>query len=319
MGFRQLLTFGGFCCRHHRIAFGAFLGLLGISAVAAQQNVELTEITPTVVVFSTAKGNVVVSVGPDGALLVGTPSASSTPEINRMLASRTSSAARYVVIGAEDPAASEGDAGWGRLGALVAMQENALRRIGGDRMGAPQPLSPRFVQLGLDRPRLAFSEVLSFDLNGEAIHIVRQSPGYSDADTITHFHVASLVYFGEAFPGDGYPMIDGAQSGTLDGLLKTLSAWADGNFHIVPARGKVTDGEAVKAYCGMIVTVRARIQRMFQEGKTEAQVEAQYPTRDFDERWGRGRVAPEAFVAEVYRELNTKSKPLDRSPVAGMK
>jgi hypothetical protein len=31
-----------------------------------------------------------------------------------------------------------------------------------------------------------------------------------------------LVYVGEVFPGDGYPTIDPAQGGTLDGLLKTL-------------------------------------------------------------------------------------------------
>jgi len=57
------------------------------------------------------------------------------------------------------------------------MQEKALQRIGGNKMGDPEPLPPAFVKAGVDRPRIAFSEVLSFDLNGEAIHIVRQKPG----------------------------------------------------------------------------------------------------------------------------------------------
>jgi len=82
-------------------------------------------------------------------------------------ASRTKSAARYVVIYPQDPAHSEGDAGWGPRGAFVAMQENALERLGGHVMGAPRPLPPRLVELGVDRPRVAFSEVLTFDLNGE--------------------------------------------------------------------------------------------------------------------------------------------------------
>jgi hypothetical protein len=143
---------------------------------------------------------------------------------------------------------SEGDAGWGRRGAFVAMQENALQRIGGNVMGAPPPLSDRFIKLRVDRPRIAFSEVLAFDLNGESIHVVHQSPGYSNADAIAHFHVANLVYLGEVFPGDGYPAIDPAQGGTLDGLLKTLSGWTDDKFRVVPARGKVTTVATVKVF-----------------------------------------------------------------------
>src|SRR5713101_2003837 len=197
------------------------------SAVSAQEAVSVTEITPQLLVFATTAGNVVASVGPDGALLVGTPAAASTPYISGILASRTKSAVRYVVIGPQDMAHSEGDAGWGRRGAFVAMHENALQRIGGNAMGAPSPMSQRFTELGVDRPRIAFSEVLAFYVNNDSIHIVHQKPGYSNADAIVHFHVAKLIYLGDVFPGDGYPTVDPAQGGTLDGLLSTLGGWAD--------------------------------------------------------------------------------------------
>jgi cyclase len=274
-----------------------------LTTAVAQEVKGVTEITPSVLVFSTSNGNVVASVGPDGALLVGTPSASSTTRINNVLKSRTHSAFRYVVIGPQDPGMSEGDAGWGKLGAFVAMQENALQRIGGNKMGAPPPLSSRFANLGVNRPLIAFSEVLAFDLNGEAIHVVRQTPGYSNSDAITHFHVANLVYLGDVFPGDGYPRIDPAQGGKLDGLLKTLAAWTDSKTRVVPARGKVTNGESVKAFRDMIVTVRDRVQEMMKGGKTEAQVVAARPTSEFDTRWGHGRIPSDTFVREVYREL----------------
>jgi cyclase len=286
------------------VALGLFLVLASHCVFGAQPDaVGVTEITPTLLVFSTTAGNVVASVGPDGALLVGTPSAASTPRISSILASRTKSPVRYVVIAPQDFAHSEGDAGWGRQGAFVAMQENALRRLGGDTMGAPPPLSPRFVKLGVDRPRVAFSEVLAFDLNGEAIHVVHQKPGYSDADTIAHFHVAKTVYLGEAFPGDGYPAIDAAQGGTLDGLVNTLEGWTDSSFHIVPARGKVTNGATVKALRDMIVTVRDRIQHRIDAGRSESEILAEHPAADFDAEFGHGRVGPEEFVRDVYRAL----------------
>jgi cyclase len=290
--------------QYRRCVFlGLFLVLVGHFAFGARDTVGVTEITPNLLVFSTTAGNVVASVGPDGALLVGTPTAASTEQISDILAGRTKSPVRYVVIAPQDLAHSEGDAGWGRHGAFVAMHENALQRLGGDVMGAPPPLDPRFVNLGVDRPRIAFSEVLAFDLNGESIHIVHQKPGYSNADALVHFHVAMLVYMGEVFPGDGYPTIDPAQGGTLEGLLKTLDPWTDKTFHVVPARGKVTTGATVKAFRDMIVTVRDRVQRMIEAGRTESEVVAEYPTTDFDAQWGHGRVRPDEFVHEVYSTL----------------
>ena len=93
---------------------------------------------------------------------------------------------------------------------------SAYRR---QRHGRTTALSDRFIKLRVDRPRIAFSEVLAFDLNGESIHVVHQCPGYSNADAIVHFHVANLVYLGEVFPGDGYPAIDPRKGG-----LSTVSS-----------------------------------------------------------------------------------------------
>jgi hypothetical protein len=269
----------------------------------AQDDATVTEITPQVLVFATAAGNVVASVGADGALLVGTPAVDSTARVNSILSQRTRSAVRYVVIAPQDAAHSEGDAGWGRLGAFVAMHENALRQIGGNVMGPMQPLSERFVQLGVDKPRVAFSEVLAFDLNGEAIHVVHQPPAYSNADALTHFHVANVLYFGEVFPGDGYPMIDFAQGGKLDNFLKTLGGWTDAKFRIVPARGEVTSGPAIKAFCDMLTAVRDRVQHLIKDHHNEAEIIAKHPTAEFDGRWGHGRMSPDAFVRAVYRSL----------------
>jgi cyclase len=287
---------------------GAFLILVFfgvLTPLRAAEEVRVAEITPTLLVFATSSGNVVASVGRDGVLLVGTPSAASTPIINGILKQHTQSSLRYVVVFPESTTESQGDAGWARLGAFVAMHENLLRRLGGDAMGAPGPLPSRLAQLGVARPAIAFSEVLAFDLNGDSIHIVHQKPGYSDADALAHFHVANVFYLGEAFPGDGYPRIDGEQGGTLEGLLDQLT-WTDRNQRIVPARGKVTDGTNLKEFRDMIVAVRDRVQRMINEGRTEKQVLTAHPTSDFDAQWGHGRVPRDAFVREIYSALKKR-------------
>lgn len=282
------------------LLLGSIVGL-----VCAAETPTVKQISPRLLVFATSSGNVVASIGPDGALLVGTPSAASTVAIAGILQSRTISPTRYVVIAPEDLAHSQGDAGWGARGAFVAMQENALEKLGGHAMGPPRPLPAQLIKLGVDRPRVAFSEVLTFDLNGEAIHVVRQPPACTNADAIVHFHVANLVYLGEVFPGDGYPMIDSAQGGKLDGLIRMLSAWTNASMKVVPVRGDVKSGADVAKFRDMIVTVRDRIQQMVAAGKTEEQVQAEHPTAEFDGKWGHGRVTPVAFVREIYNAVKT--------------
>ena len=298
-----MIALGMHAHRHTPVLLGLALALTGGLACAADNPVAVTELAPNLLVFATTSGNVVASVGPDGALLVGTPSAASTHAISKILASRTKSAFRYVVIAPQPSEHSQGDAGWGQLGAFVAMHESALQRLGGDTMGTPPPLPARLLQLGVDRPRVAFSDVLAFDLNGESVHIVHQKPGYSNADALVHFHVAKLIYLGEVFPGDGYPSIDPAQGGSLAGLVQALDPWTDSAFQVVPARGKVTNGAALKAFRDMMVTVRDRVQRMISAGSSEADVLRGHPSSDFDAQWGQGRVRPEEFVREVYAAL----------------
>jgi cyclase len=293
-------------CLRAPVLIPFLLAPLRFSLASAQETVGVTEVTPNVVVFATSTGNVVASVGPDGALLIGTPSAASTDRISSELAKRTKFGVRYVVIAPQAPESFQGDAGWGKRGAFVAMHENALRRLGGNAMGPNSGLPAKLMQLGVDRPRIAFSEVLAFDVNADSIHIVHQKPGYSDADAIVHFHVAKLIYLGEVFPGDGYPTIDRAQGGTLTGLINTLDGWTDRSFRIVPARGDVTTGASVKAFRDMIVAVRDRIQRMIAEGRTEDEVLAARPTAEFDAQWGRGRVTPDTFVRGIYSSLKEK-------------
>lgn len=283
----------------------AFFPLLLAYAVAGE-DLKVTEIGPSVLLFSTANGNAVASVGRDGALLIGTPSRASTDEIAKILSQRTQSPFRAVVIGPQDIAHSQGDAGWWRHQAFVAMQENALFRLGGGGMGELKPGPVQFEGLGVERPRIAFSEVLKFDMNGDAIHVVHQKPGYSDADFIAHFHSASLVYLGNVFPGDGYPEVDSAQHGALDGFLSTLEPWTMGNLRFVPARGALVGAADVKAFRDMITTVRDRVQAMAKAGKSEPEIVAAHPTAEFDARWGHGHVAPDAFVHEVYAAVTAK-------------
>jgi hypothetical protein len=183
------------------------------------------------------------------------------------------------------------------------MHENALHRLGGAPMGAPSPLPEQWVGAGIDRPRVAFSEVLIFDINGESIHVVHQPAGYSDWDALTHFHRANLIYLGDSYPGDSYPYVDVNLGGTVDGLLQTLAPWTKADMRIVPFRGGLKRGSDVAAFQRMIIAARDRVRAMKMSGLTVEQAIDARPTADFDAKWGHGAVAPADFVRQLYASL----------------
>ncbi len=285
------------------------LFLCALSSLFADDSAfNATELAPTLVLFSTSSGNVIASIGPDGALLIGTPSIASTPQIEKAIEARTKSPLRYVVISEPRHGQLDADAGWAARGAFVAMQEKALERLGGHTMGhAPAP-DPHLTQLGVDRPRVAFSEVITFDMNGDSIHLIHQPAAYSDADFLVHFHVGRTIYMGNVFPGHSYPDIDPKFGAALDGILQLTGHWTSDKMHLIPAQGPATTGADAKAFHDMLDTVRTRIQQVVTNGGTAQDALAAQPTKEFDVTYGQGPVKPEAFITAVYNSLKAPKK-----------
>jgi hypothetical protein len=136
---------------------------------------------------------------------------------------------------------------------------------------------------GLRRPRGEFSQFFSLELNGEPMHAVRQEPGYATSDVLVHFESSNVVYLGESFPGDGYPRIDSALGGTVDGMLQTLLPWTSNpSARYVGARGDLADNTDIQAFREMVIAVRDRVRTLKQAGQSVADVIAARPTAPYD-------------------------------------
>lgn len=263
------------------------LALLWSTSVGAQ--LRATALNDHLTLLQTPSSNLVADVGPEGAVLVGAVDTSSAKAIADWLQTHTASPRRYVLAMIGLTSRGQADAGWDARGALVIMQEFGVRRM--ERVPAP----------GLRRPRAEFSQFFSIELNGEPMHAVRQEPGYASSDVLVHFENSSIVYLGESYPGDGYPRIDAALGGTIDGLLKTLEPWVKANgIKFVGARGEMATADDIASFREMLTAVRDRVQRSKQAGQSVEQVLAAHPTAEYDARWGRGVTSSDAFVRNVY-------------------
>ncbi len=271
----------------------AIAGLAGAPVAGAAQSVRVTEPAPGVLVLTTRAGNSVASVGPDGAVVAGVQSPGTTPAIEAELGRRTRSPRRYVVLAPGDSVFVAGDAGWGALGATVMAHEWTRPRLEQWARGAPE----------IALPPVTYSEVLAFDLNGESVHVVHMPPGYSDDDAIVHFHHTNIVHLGSSLTTDGYPHVDLAQNGSIDGIIETVRRFIDSpaDSRFVPRRGAIIRTAELREYHRMLSAIRDGVRALAGSGASEDSVVAARPTAEFDARWGKGLITPEQFVRMVYR------------------
>ena len=263
------------------------LFLLGRDAPA---QVRVSSLGDQIILIQTPRSNLVASVGPDGAALVGAVDIGTGDAIADSLKTRVGSPRRFVIETACLASAGQGDAGWDNRGALVVMQEFAVRRMSG-------PFTSP-----VRRPRSEFSQFFSLTLNGEPMHAVRQEPGYATSDVLVHFEKSNVIYLGESYSGDGYPRIDTSLGGTVDGLLKTLEPWTQqSGSRFVGARGKVASFSDILAFRDMVKAVSEQVQRLKSQGRTIAEVLASQPTKTYDARWGHGVVTADTFVRDLYQ------------------
>ena len=68
---------------------------------------------------------------------------------------------------------------------------------------------------------------------------------------------------------------------------------------IIPGHGPVAGKADLKALRDMLVTVTMRVKAMTKKGKTMKEIVAAKPSAEFDERWGKGFLPADRFVASL--------------------
>lgn len=292
--------------RHAAIAAATLLGA-AVPACAQQSAspaaAQPQQIAARTFLFSNAHDNLLVQTEPRVTFVAGVQDPALVARARAWLAARHAPAVRWVVAAAGDSAAEYGDGGWGATGATVVAYEGIRGRM----MGMRQPNRAATVPKAI--PALGFSEVVQMSLGDDEAHAVHQKDGgYGRSDVTVHLEGANVLYLGNVFTTDGYPDIDLAGGGSIDGMIRTVS-WFVTNFgdgssvRYVPGRGTVADAHALHEYRDMLVSVRDRVKPLVDAGKSDAEIVAAHPTGALDARWGHGRIPPARFVTLVAQSL----------------
>jgi cyclase len=253
-------------------------------------------------------GNIGVSVGDDGVVLVDDEYAALAPKIEAALEGISRKPVRFVLNTHFHGDHTNGNKVFGLESTIIA-QDNARKRIASnDRFdGKPGTRAPKEAL-----PIITFDSKVSIHLNGEEIRGVHFPAGHTDGDTVIFFTGSKVVHMGDDFFNGTFPFIDLEAGGSVRGCIAAVETVLsrisdDDGVKIIPGHGALATRSDLQEYLTMLRETSAIVEKGIQGGKTVEQLQKENVLAAYEARWGSGMEANK-FVAELYNSLQGIAK-----------
>jgi cyclase len=304
------------------IALLGLLGLLGLAAVACQKASQTSEPPPSRPIGATepeavpivtvpvagavsmlegAGGNVGVSAGPDGVLLIDAQFIQQVPGILEAVRALGKGEPELVINTHWHGDHTGGNPALGASAHIIAHQ-NVRRRL-----STRQEVRGRVVEPLPHRglPVVTFAESVTIHFNGEEIRVVHLPTGHTDGDSVVFFTGSNVVHMGDHFFAGRFPYVDVGSGG--DPLQYTRNVASvleqiDEGTRVIPGHGKLTDRAGLEEFHRMLVDTTEVVRAAKQAGRSLPQAQKAGLPAAY-RGWGGGFITAEVWIETLYRSL----------------
>lgn len=273
-------------------------GLFGASAQRDMSNVEIktTPVAGNIYMLEGQGGNIAVSTGPDGVLMVDDQFAPLAGKITAAIEKLDQGPIKFLLNTHWHGDHTGGNAHFGKKANIVA-HTNVRKRLAGKSDTAKEAL-----------PVVTFGDSASVHINGEEVRLIHLGPAHTDGDSIIHFTQSGVFHMGDQFFNGRFPFVDLGSGGDVAGLLKNIEA----ALKLIPAEAKIIPGHgalATKAdlekYRDMLVETTGLVKKAIADGKTLADVKAAGLPEKYKD-WGSGFINANRWLEISYNSLSKK-------------
>ena len=251
-------------------------------------------------------GNIVLSIGANGVLLVDDQFPQMVPKYKATIGQLGGGKIDFVINTHWHFDHSDGNQTLGSEGTWLVAQENSRAMLLKDNvinLVSTKRDQPAYSETAL--PVVTYDRNMRFHFNGERIDLMHFGPAHTTGDTAVIFRGHNLVHLGDVYNNAGYPFIDADNGGSLNGVIEfceNVLKELDENSIVVPGHGPVARYQDLVDYVSMLTTIRDRIAALMRSGATLEQVVAARTTAEWDEKKG----DPANFLNRSYASLSRR-------------
>jgi len=254
-------------------------------------------------------GNITVVVGADGVILVDSEYAPLHDKIRAAVAKLTDQPIRYLVNTHFHGDHTGGNAPFAKDGATVVAQVNVKKRLAEGTVNGLTGAKTAPVEAEA-LPTKTYEDAMVLKLKDRSVQLRHPVKAHTDGDTYVWIADANVLATGDTVTIGRYPNIDFGNGGSIDGMIAASTQYlklVNDQTRIVPGHGPVADKAHLSHYHEMLMTARARMKKLIDQGEGEADVVAARPFADFDKELGATEQQAQNFIRVVYHSLKQSS------------
>lgn len=294
-----------------RVAGLCLLLLLAMSAAPAtpalaqegmeEVEIEVTHVAGDVYMLEGRGGNIAVSAGPDGTVMVDDQFEELAPKIRSALDTLAGPGLAFVLNTHFHGDHVGGNVVFGRDAPVVA-HENVRRRLSTRQVARGDTTPPRPEAAW---PVVTFDRSVTLHLNGGPIRVRHFPEGHTDGDAVVFFEDDGVVHMGDHMFARRFPFVDLASGGSVQGYTRNVAAVLERmpeDWAVIPGHGGLTDVEGLRAFHDMLVETTGIVRRRMERGMSLEEVRSAGLPEEWSS-WGQGFISTEQWLETVYRSL----------------
>lgn len=271
---------------------------LPLTAQTDFSNVEVkaTKVAGNIYMLQGAGGNIGVSAGEDGILIVDDQFAPLAPRIKAALGGITDKPVKFVLNTHHHGDHTGGNEIFGESAPIIA-HTNVRKRLSSGSDG--KPVVPQSL------PVITFDHHLTVHINGEDIRAVHFPSGHTDGDSVIFFTKSNVVHMGDNYFAGQFPYIDIDSGGSVRGLIRNLDkviAELPADVKVIPGHGQLSTLAELIEYRVMIEDALKIVDHGLEGGRTLEQLQ-QDKVLDKYAAWAWTFITADRFIATLHREL----------------
>jgi glyoxylase-like metal-dependent hydrolase (beta-lactamase superfamily II) len=262
-----------------------------------------TRVAGNVYMLEGAGGNIGVSVGDDGLLIVDDQFAPLADKIRAALKGIADKKLKFILNTHWHGDHTGGNVVFGPEAPIIA-HDNVRKRLSTEQKSEvfkrTTPASPKEAL-----PVITFDQSLSVHFNGEEIRVIHYPQGHTDGDSVIFFTSSNVVHLGDDFFAGRFPFVDLESGGSIEGLIRNIGeiiGKIPADAKLIPGHGPLSTVDDLKSYHRMLQQTTDIVRQKMSAGKTLDQIKSEGLPDEW-KPWATGFIKTDIWIETIYKSL----------------